>query len=142
MNCYSHTSGLLSPMPTQKSGTGMRPRSIKRGPSTCPNQKLKSKCCSRHRLATRLNCLVRYQPTAISQPALGNIYELLITTVAGCAGEASSAHLTAAVQGRTLLAMRYWETLRGAETSAPAQRTSSVAIVETFIVKTGAALAG
>ncbi len=51
-------------------------------------------------LATRLNCLACYLPTAISQPALGSIDELLIA-LAGCAGEASSAHLTAAVQGRT-----------------------------------------
>ncbi len=57
-------------------------------------------------LATRLNCLARDLPTAISQPALSSI-ELLIATVAGCAGKASSANLTAAVQGRTLLAMRY-----------------------------------
>ncbi len=39
---------------------------------------------------------------AISQPALGSIDELLIATVAGCAGESSSAHLTAAVQGRSI----------------------------------------
>ncbi len=89
---------------------------------------------TRFYLATRLNC-------AISQPALGSIDELLIATVAGCAGEASSAHLTVAVQGRTLLAMRYGGTLTGAETSAPAQHLSSVATVESFIVKTEAALA-
>ncbi len=53
-------------------------------------------------LATRLNCLARYLPTAISQLAPGTIDELLIATVAGCAGEASLANLTAAVQGRTL----------------------------------------
>ena len=53
-------------------------------------------------LATRLNCLARYLPTAISQPALGTIDELLIATVAGCAGEDSVANLTAAVQGRTM----------------------------------------
>ena len=47
------------------------------------------------------------------------------------------ANLTAAVQGRTLLAMRYGGTLTGAETSAPAQHLSSVATVESFIVKTG-----
>jgi hypothetical protein len=75
------------------------------------------------------------------QPALGTIDELLIATVAGSAGEASSAYLTAAVQGRTLLAMRYGGTLTRAETSAPAQHINSVATVETFIVKTGAALA-
>jgi hypothetical protein len=88
-------------------------------------------------LATRLNCLARYLPTAISQPALGTIDELLIATVAACAGEDSVANLTAAVQGRTLLAMRYGGTLTRAETSAPAQHLSSVATVESFIVKTG-----
>ncbi len=69
-------------------------------------------------LATHLNYLARYQPTALSQPALGSINELLIATVAGCAGEASSAHLTAVVQGRTLLAMRYGRTPTAAEMSA------------------------
>ena len=44
--------------------------------------------------------LSRYFATAISQLALGSIDELLIATVAGYAGEASSANLTAAVQGR------------------------------------------
>ncbi len=48
-------------------------------------------------LATRLNCLARYLPTAASQPALGSFDEQLIATVAGCAGEASPAYLTAAV---------------------------------------------
>jgi hypothetical protein len=64
-------------------------------------------------LATRLNCLAHYLSTAISQPAPGSIDELLIATMAGCAREISSANLTAVVQGRTLLAIRYGGTLTG-----------------------------
>ena len=61
-------------------------------------------------------------------------------TVAGCAGENSLADLTAATQGRVLLAMRFGGVLPGAVTTAPAQHISSVAAVERFISEKGAAL--
>ena len=66
-------------------------------------------------LGTRLNCLSRYLPKSVSQPALRIIDELLVATVAGCAGEDSAANLTAAIQSRALLAMRY-------EAPCPARR--------------------
>ena len=47
-------------------------------------------------LATRLNCLTRCLPSVISQPALRIVDDLLVATVAGCAGENSLADLTAA----------------------------------------------
>jgi hypothetical protein len=43
-------------------------------------------------LATRLNCLAR----CLSQPALRIVDDLLVATVAGCAGENSLADLAAA----------------------------------------------
>ena len=95
---------------------------------------------ARYCLATRLNCLARYLPSTSSQPALKTIDELLVATVAGLAGEASSASLTAAVQSRVLLAMRFGGALPGAETTAPAQRVSSVAGIERFIGQIGAEL--
>ena len=95
---------------------------------------------SRYCLATRLNCLARYLPSAISQPALRIVDDLLVATVAGCAGEDSATNLTAATQGRALLAMRYGGVLPGAATTAPAQHVSSVAAVERFIREIGAAL--
>ena len=61
---------------------------------------------TRYCLATRLNCLARYLPSVISQSALSISDDLLVATVAGCAGE-SPTNLTAATQGRALLAMRY-----------------------------------
>ena len=91
-------------------------------------------------LATRLKCLARCLPSVISQPALGIIDYLLVATVAGCAGENSLADLTAATQGRALLAMRFGGVLPGAVTTAPAQHISSVAAVERFISERGAAL--
>ena len=91
-------------------------------------------------LATRLNCLARYLPSVISQPALRIVDDLLVASVAGCAGEDSASNLTAATQGRTLHAMRYGGVLPGAVTTAPAQHVSSVAAVECFISEIGAAL--
>ena len=66
--------------------------------------------------------------------------DLLVASVAGCAGEDSASNLTAATQGRALLAMRYGGVLPGAATTAPAQHVSSVAAVERFISEIGAAL--
>ena len=76
---------------------------------------------TRYCLATRLNCLARYLPSAISQPALSIVDDLLVAAVAGCAGETSPTNLTVATQGRALLAMRYGGVLPGAATTAPAQ---------------------
>ena len=95
---------------------------------------------TRYCLATRLNCLARYLPSTISQHALRIVDDLLVATVAGCAGDASPTNLTAATQGRALLAMRYGGVLPGAATTAPAQHISSVAEVERSIRETGAAL--
>ena len=95
---------------------------------------------TRYCLATRLNCLARYLPSAISQPALSIVDDLLVAAVAGCAGETSPTNLTVATQGRALLAMRYGGVLPGAATTAPAQHISSVAAVERSISGTGAAL--
>ena len=94
---------------------------------------------TRYCLATRLNCLARYLPSVISQPALSSVDDLLVATVAGCAGE-SPTNLTAAIQSRALLAMRYGGVLPGAATTAPAQHISSVAAVERSISEIGAAL--
>ena len=77
-------------------------------------------------LGTRLNCLSRYLPKSVSQPALRIIDELLV-----------AANLTAAIQSRALLAMRYGGALPGAETTAPAQHISSEAAIERFIAETG-----
>ena len=93
---------------------------------------------TRYCLATRLNCLARYLPSIISQPALSIVDDLLVATVAGCAGE-SPTNLTAATQGRALLAMRYGGVLPGAATTAPAQHISSVAAVERSIGWSGGA---
>ena len=95
---------------------------------------------ARYCLATRLNCLARYLPSAISQSALRIVDDLLVATVAGCAGEDSATNLTAATQGRALLTMRYGGVLPGAVTTAPAQHVSSVVAVERFISEIGAAL--
>ena len=76
---------------------------------------------------------------AISQPALIIVDDLLVATVAGCAGE-SPTNLTAATQGRALLAMRYGGVLPGAATTAPVQHISSVAAVERSVSEIGAAL--
>ena len=78
-------------------------------------------------------CSLLDLPKSVSQPALRIIDELLVATVAGCAGEDSAANLTAAVQSRALLAMRYGGALPGAETTAPAQHISSEAAIERFI---------
>ncbi len=86
-----------------------------------------------------LTRLARYLPSTISQHALRIVDDLLVAAVAGCAGEASPTNLTAATQGRALLAMRYGGVLPGAATTAPAQQISSVAAVERSISETGAA---
>ena len=65
---------------------------------------------------------------------------LHVAIVAGCAGEDSATNLTAATQGRALLAMRYGGVFPDATTTAPAQHISSLAAVERFISETGAAL--
>ena len=96
---------------------------------------------ARYCLGTRLNCLSRYLPTSISQPALGLIDSLLVATVAGCAGAASPDELTQALQRRSLLAMRFGGVLPGAETPAPAQHVSSEAAIERFIAQLGSELA-
>jgi hypothetical protein len=94
---------------------------------------------TRYCLAMRLNCLARYLPSTISQHALRIVDDLLVAAVAGRAGNASPTNLTAATQGRALLAMRYGGVLPGAATTAPAQHISSVAAVERSISETGAA---
>jgi hypothetical protein len=60
---------------------------------------------ARYCLATRLNCLARYLPSVISQPALRIVDDLLVAMVTGCAGGGSPTNLTAATQGRVLLAI-------------------------------------
>jgi len=95
---------------------------------------------ARYCLGTRLNSLARFLPSDSSQPALKTIDEMLVATVAGLAGEASGANLTVAVQGRSLLAMRYGGALPGAETTAPSQHVCSVAAIERFMIQTGSAL--
>jgi hypothetical protein len=82
---------------------------------------------ARYCLGTRLNCLTRYLPAASSLPALRAVDELLVAAVAGLAGEASGANLTAAVQGRALLAMRFGGVLPGAEITAHAQHVAALA---------------
>ena len=47
---------------------------------------------ARYCLATRLNCLARYLPSVISQPALRIVDDLLVASVAGCAGEDSASN--------------------------------------------------
>ena len=83
---------------------------------------------ARYCLATLLNCLARYLPSAISQPALRIVDDLLVAKVASCAGGGSPTNLTAVTQGR-VLAMRFGEALPGAaasrpSTSAPWRRSS------------------
>ena len=95
---------------------------------------------ARHCLGTRLNCLARYLPAAFSQPALRTIDELLVATVAGLAGEASGANLTAAVQGRALLAMRFGGVIPGADLTAPGQHVAALAAIERFLLQLGAVL--
>jgi hypothetical protein len=95
---------------------------------------------ARYCLGTRLKCLARYIPSKSSQPALKTIDGLLVATVAGLAGEASVANLTAAVQRRALLAMRFGGVLPGAETTAPSQHVCSVAGIERFIAQIGTEL--
>ena len=92
---------------------------------------------ARYCLATRLNCLARYLPSAISQPALRIVDDLLMATVASCAGGGSPTNLTAATQGRVLLVMRFGGALPGAAVTAPAQYVCSVAAVERFISEMG-----
>ena len=65
---------------------------------------------------------------------------LLVAAVAGLAGEASGADLTAAVQGRALLAMRFGGVIPGAEITAPAQHVAALAAIERFFVKLGTVL--
>ena len=113
---------------------------IRRAPLHCQRPKTKCRCFLLYCLATLLNCLARYLPSAISQPALRIVDDLLVASVAGCAGEDSASNLTAATQGRALLAMRYGGVLPGAATTAPAQHVTSVAAVERFISEIGAAL--
>ena len=93
---------------------------------------------TRYCLAMRFNCSARYLPSVISQPAL-SIVDLLVATVAGTAGE-SRINLTAATQGRALLAISYGGLLSGVATIAPAQHISLVAAVERSISEIGAAL--
>jgi hypothetical protein len=75
---------------------------------------------TRYCLATRLNCLARYLPSAISQPVARVVDDLLVASVAGCAGEDYASNLTAADQDRALLAIRYGGVLPVAATTAPA----------------------
>ena len=90
-------------------------------------------------LATCLNCLARYLPTVISQPALRIVDDLLVASVAGCASEDSASNFTAAIR-RVILAMRHGGVLLGVVTTTPAQHVSSVAAVERFISEIGTAL--
>jgi hypothetical protein len=66
--------------------------------------------------------------------------ELLVATVAALAGEASGANLTAAVQSRALLAMRFGGVIPGAEITAPAQHVAALAAIERFLVQLGTVL--
>ena len=87
----------------------------------------------------RLNCLTLCLPSFNSQPALRIVDDLLVATVAGCAGETYLAHLKAATQVCAFLAMRFGCVLPGAVTIALAQHISSVAAVERFISKSAGA---
>ena len=74
---------------------------------------------TRYCLATRLNCLARYLPSAISQPALSIVDDLLVAAVAGCAGEASPTNLTVATQGpRSPRPALWWRPSRCGDDSA------------------------
>ena len=53
---------------------------------------------ARYCLATRLNCLARYFPSTIFQPALRIVDDLLVASVAGCAGDDSASNLTVATK--------------------------------------------
>ena len=115
---------------------------IRRAPLHCQCPKPKCSCSLRATASPRASTAwpATSLPSAISQPALRIVDDLLVATVAGCAGEDSATNLTAATQGRALLAMRYGGVLPGAATTAPAQHVSSVAAVERFISEIGAAL--
>jgi len=84
--------------------------------------------------------LARYLPSAISQPALRVVDDLLVVSVAGCACEYSATNLTTATKGCALFAMRYGGVLPGEATTALAQHVNSVATVERFVSEIGAAL--
>ena len=94
---------------------------------------------TRYCLATRLNCLTRHLPSVVFQPAFRIVDDLLVATADGCAGKDSATNLTAATQGRALLAMRSGCVLPCAVTTAPAKEVSSVAAVERFISEIEAA---
>ena len=81
-------------------------------------------------LATRLNCLARSLPSAISSLALVGVDRLLKASVAGCAGLASLSSLTIPVQERSLLASRFGGVLPGSVVVSPASFVSTVAAVE------------
>ena len=87
----------------------------------------------RYFLAARLNWLTRHLSSVVSQPAFCIVVDLLVATAAGCAGKDSASNLTAATQGRALLAMRSGCVLPGAVTTAPAQEVSSVVAIERII---------
>ena len=121
--------------------TRMHTRNTRQAPFLCLCPKLKYRCSLRgYCLATRLDCLAHYLPSAFSQPALRIVDNLLVATVAGCAGGCSPTNLTAATQGRVLLAICFREAFPGAAATAPAQHVCSVAAVERSISEMVAAL--
>jgi hypothetical protein len=79
-------------------------------------------------LATRLNCLARSLPSAISM-ALAGVDRLLKASVAGCAGVSSLNELTESVQDRSI-ASRFGGVLPGSVVISPASYVSTVAAVE------------
>ena len=81
-------------------------------------------------LATRLNCLARSLPSAISSVALAGVDRLLKASVAGCAGVSSLNELTESVQDRSILASRFGGVLPGSVVVSPASYVSTVAAVE------------
>jgi len=89
---------------------------------------------TRYCLATRLNRLDR----SLNRPFAP--WTTSLATLAGCACEDFATNLTAATQGRTILAMRHGGVLPGAATTASAQHISCVAAAERFISKIGAVL--
>ena len=89
---------------------------------------------TRHCLGTRLNCVARSLPSGISSLALSGIDDLLVATVAGCAGYSSVSALSAPVRLRATLANRWGGVLAGCHATAPASYVRSVATIERHMV--------
>ena len=89
---------------------------------------------TRHCLGTRLNCVARSLPSDITASTLSGIDDLLVATVAGCAGYSSVDALPAPVRLRATLANRWGGVLAGCHATAPASYVRSVATVERHMV--------